>query len=110
MSDPQGTTSVSDIQREAESLGPWFHNLHLPGGVETAPQHFIGGDFPRFKWLQIAAHLPSQMRGWRVLDVGCNAGFYSFELAKLGADVLAIDHDPRYLAQARWAARQFGLE
>ena len=20
-------------------LGPWFHNLHLPDGVQTAPDH-----------------------------------------------------------------------
>jgi tRNA (mo5U34)-methyltransferase len=39
-----------------------------------------------------------------------HAGFYSFELAARGARVTAIDVDPHYLAQARWAARQFGLE
>jgi tRNA (mo5U34)-methyltransferase len=78
--------------------------------VQTAPEHFIGGDFPRFKWLQIAGHLPQRLDGWRVLDVGCNAGFYSFELARRGASVLAIDHEPLYLEQARWAVKQFGLE
>lgn len=41
---------------------------------------------------------------------GATAGFYSFELARRGASVLAIDHEPLYLDQARWAARQFGLE
>ena len=101
---------VDDIQAEIERLGPWFHNLHLPGGVETIPEHFLGGDFPRFKWLEIAPHIPQDLSGWRVLDVGCNAGFYSFELARRGADVVAMDHDPHYLAQARWACRQFGLE
>lgn len=67
------------------------------------PDHFLG-DFPRCKWEQMAQHVPQDLRGWRVLDVGCNAGFYSFELAKRGADVLAIDHDDHYLTQARWAA------
>lgn len=100
----------AERRRQAEALGPWFHNLHLPGGVQTAPHHFLGGDFPRFKWLQIADWLPTDMTGWRVLDVGCNAGFYSFELAKRAARVLAIDIDDRYLAQARWAARQLKLE
>lgn len=100
---------VERLQREAEALGPWFHNLHLPGGVQTAPQHALGGDFPRFKWRQIEGHLPADLTGWRVLDVGCNAGFYSFELAGRGAQVTAIDHDARYLAQARWAAAQLGF-
>jgi tRNA (mo5U34)-methyltransferase len=93
-----------------QSLAPWFHNLHLPGGVQTAPDHFIGGDFPRFKWLQIAPHIPTDLQGWRVLDVGCNAGFYSFELARRGADVTAIDVDPHYLRQAGWAAQRLGLQ
>jgi hypothetical protein len=92
------------LQAQIEALGPWFHNLHLPGGVQTAPHHFIGGDFPRFKWLEIAPHIPQDLRGWRVLDVGCNAGFYSFELARRGASVLAIDVEDLYLTQARWAA------
>ena len=104
------TADAQDLQREIDSLGPWFHNLHLPGGVQTLPDSFIGGDFPRFKWLEIAPHIPQDLSGWRVLDVGCNAGFYSFELARRGASVLAIDVEELYLNQARWAARQFGFE
>lgn len=92
-----------------ESLSPWFHNLHLPDGRQTAPDHFLG-DFPRFKWQEIAGHIPADLSGWRALDVGCNAGFYSFELALRGAQVVGIDSDPRYLRQAVWAARQFGLQ
>src|SRR2546423_104799 len=59
-------------RREIEALGPWFHNLHLPDGSQTAPTHFIGGDFPAFKWREIAPVLPRKLSGWRVLDVGCN--------------------------------------
>lgn len=100
--DPRATQSA------VAALAPWFHNLHLPDGVQTAPDHFLG-DFPAFKWREIAPQVPADLHGWRVLDVGCNAGFYSFELAARGARVTAIDMDPHYLAQARWAARQFGL-
>lgn len=106
---PEPSGAMADLQREIEALGPWFHNLHLPGGVQTLPDHFLGGDFPRFKWLQIAHCVPQDLSGWRVLDVGCNAGFYSFELARRGASVLAIDSDERYLAQARWAAGQLDM-
>jgi tRNA (mo5U34)-methyltransferase len=102
---PEGADAES-LRHEIDALGPWFHNLHLPGGVQTVPDHFLGGDFPRFKWQEIAGCVPADLSGWRVLDVGCNAGFYSFELARRGASVLAIDSDERYLAQARWAARQ----
>ena len=86
-------------------LGPWFHNLHLPGGLQTAPDHPLG-DFPRFKWEQLAPHLPASLEGWTTLDVGCNAGFYSFELARRGASVVGLDSDEHYLRQARWAAER----
>jgi tRNA (mo5U34)-methyltransferase len=94
---------------EITRLGPWFHNLHLPDGRQTAPDHFLG-DFPRYKWEVLAPMLPADLRGWRALDIGCNAGFYSFELARRGAEVVGIDVDEHYLGQARWAARAFGLE
>ena len=91
------------------SLAPWFHNLHLPNGLQTAPEHPLG-DFPSVKWQQIAPFIAADLTGWRALDVGCNAGFYTFELARRGAQVTAIDIDPHYLAQARWAADEYGLQ
>lgn len=99
------TRSISAIQ----ALAPWFHNLHLPDGVQTAPGHPLG-DFPTVKWRQIAPFIAADLSGWHVLDVGCNAGFYSFELARRGAQITALDIDPHYLAQARWAAWEYGLQ
>lgn len=90
------------------ALGPWFHNLHLPDGRQTAPLHPLG-DFPSDKWRQIAPHLPHDLTGWRALDIGCNAGFYSVELARRGAQVTAIDIDDHFLRQAAWAIDCFGL-
>jgi tRNA (mo5U34)-methyltransferase len=98
-----------DLGREIEALGPWFHNLHLPDGVQTAPEHRFG-DFPRFKWQHVANAVPHDLTGWSVLDIGCNAGFYSIELARRGAQVLGIDVEPLYLRQAQWAAKRLGME
>jgi tRNA (mo5U34)-methyltransferase len=95
--------------REIAELAPWFHNLHLPDGVQTAPDHPLG-DFPSFKWRELAPALPADLEGWRALDIGCNAGFYSFELARRGAEVVGIDLDEHYLRQARWARGRLGLD
>jgi tRNA (mo5U34)-methyltransferase len=97
------------LAARAAELAPWFHNLHLPDGTQTAPNHPLG-DFPAFKWREIAAHLPEDLRGWTALDIGCNAGFYAIELARRGAKVVAIDKDPHFLRQAHWAVPQFELE
>src|SRR4051794_135699 len=98
----------SSAPTEIEGLGPWFHNLHLPDGRQTYPNHFLG-DFPLFKWREISAPLPPDLTGWTALDIGCNAGFYSFELARRGAVVTGIEPDPHYLRQAEWAVERFGL-
>src|SRR5881275_182836 len=102
------TPTRSDVDEQVRALAPWFHNLHLPDGTQTCPDHRFG-DFPAFKWREIAPHLPQDLAGWSCLDIGCNAGFYSFELARRGATVLGIDLDHRYLAQARWAAPRLGV-
>ena len=64
-----------DLRRRIAELGPWFHNLHI-GGIETAPDHFLG-DYPAFKFARFADALPEDLTGKSVLDIGCNAGFYS---------------------------------
>ncbi len=106
----QQYASAGSKAREDEilALGPWFHNLHLPDGAQTAPGHALG-DFPAWKWRELAGHLPADLTGWSALDIGCNAGFYAFELAKRGAHVVGIDVEPLFLRQAEWAAREFGL-
>jgi tRNA (mo5U34)-methyltransferase len=100
---------AKSLELQIQKLGPWFHNLHLPSGLQTAPEHPLG-DFPSFKWQQISPYLPLDLTGWKVLDIGCNAGFYSFELTKRGASVVGVDSDTRYLRQARWAAKKMGLQ
>ena len=95
-------------EEEILALGPWFHNLHLPDGAQTAPGHALG-DFPAWKWRELAPHLPADLTGWTALDVGCNAGYYSFELARRGARVTGIDVEPLFLRQAEWAAREYDL-
>jgi tRNA (mo5U34)-methyltransferase len=97
-----------DLAREIRALAPWFHNLHLPDGRQTAPDHPLG-DFPAFKWAQIEPALPDELGGLHALDIGCNAGYYSIALAQRGACVLGIDVDPHYLRQAEWARERFGV-
>ena len=99
---------MSEFATDIRRLEPWFHNLHLPDGSQTCPHHPLG-DFPSFKWRKLAPHLPADLSRVSVLDIGCNAGFYTLELARRGAHVTAIDLNPHYLAQASWAARVWGV-
>jgi tRNA (mo5U34)-methyltransferase len=97
------------LHARIEELGPWFHNLEL-GGIRTAPDHFLG-DYPRIKWESFRHAIPADLRGCTVLDIGCNAGFYSIEMKRRGAArVVGVDSDPAYLAQARFAAEVSGVD
>lgn len=101
--------STEQIRQRVAELGEWFHNLNL-GGVQTAPDHFLG-DYPQIKWRQFSSAIPEDLRGKSVLDIGCNAGFYSIQMKRRGADrVVAIDTDEKYLAQARFAAKVSNAE
>lgn len=95
--------SDTALRQRIEELGPWFHNIEL-NGIATAPDHFLG-NYPHVKWRKFAHAIPSDLSGKSVLDIGCNAGFYSIEMHRRGAArVLGIDFDETYLAQARFAA------
>jgi tRNA (mo5U34)-methyltransferase len=101
--------TTADVERRVRELGDWFHNIDL-NGVQTAPSHFLG-DYPAVKWQRFAHAVPADLHGWRVLDIGCNGGFYSLEMKRRGAErVVGVDSDPRYLAQARLASEVTGLD
>jgi len=109
MPQPASELSGAALAQRVRQLGPWFHNLDLHG-VRTAPDHFLG-DYPAVKWQRFADALPLDLRGRTVLDIGCNGGFYAIEMKRRGAErVVGIDHDPDYLAQARFAAEVCGVE
>ena len=100
---------TDSLRERVDALGPWFQNIDLGRGVRTAPDHFLG-DYPAFKFRRFADAVPADLEGRSVLDIGCNAGFYSIEMKKRGAGrVLGIDSDDRYLDQARLASQTLGF-
>lgn len=100
---------TDSLRERVDALGPWFQNIDLGRGVRTAPDHFLG-DYPAFKFRRFADAIPADLEGRSVLDIGCNAGFYSIEMKKRGAGrVLGIDSDDRYLDQARLASETLGF-
>jgi tRNA (mo5U34)-methyltransferase len=103
---------MSSLDARVAELGPWFHNLRLGRSIEiqTAPQHPLG-DFPTNFWQFFKHAVPDDLTGQSVLDIGCNGGFYSFEMKRRGARrVLGVDHDEAYLRQARFARTELGLD
>ena len=101
---------IRDLRARIGRLGFWYHNIDLGDGVWTNPDH-PHGDYPSERWRLIEPFVPEDCRRCTVLDIGCNAGYFSLQFKQRGAAyVLGIDEDPEYLAQARLAARELGLD
>src|SRR5256885_1169150 len=106
-------SSRADIARRIERLGPWFHRIELGDGLATKSESFSGedADHPRATWEKVRVCLPEDLSGKSVLDVGCNAGFYSIEMKRRGAArVLGIDSQRDLVRQAMFVRRTIGLE
>ena len=107
MSLPRSSTPLSrDV---VDAHGPWFQNFHIDG-IQTAPGHPLG-NYPDAYFRRFAHAFPTDLTGWSVLEIGCNAGFYAFEMKRRGAaHVVGIDREPLYLRQARLLADRLGLD
>jgi tRNA (mo5U34)-methyltransferase len=92
MSSRERITDQSEIERLIRDHGRWWHEIEVAPGIVTP-----GDDSNRMKLpILDALGLPSDMRGLRALDIGCSDGFFSFEMEKRGAAVVAIDFVPEH--------------
>lgn len=94
------------------ALGPWFHAIDFGDGIRVEQDAVFGGhpSYPLPLWNRLKPLLPD-VRGLSVLDVGCNAGFFSVEMKRAGAErVLGIEAAPQFLAQARFVREALGLD
>ena len=80
----------AEIERLIAEHGRWWHEIELAPGILTP-----GDDSNRMKLpILDALGLPPDLRGKRALDIGASDGYFSFELEKRGAEVVAIDFVP----------------
>jgi SAM-dependent methyltransferase len=96
----------ADIINKIEELGTlqsWNHNIELPYGVNTIAKEQVSHGKNLVKWSRIKEYVEMiGVEGMRVLDVGCNEGFFSLKLAEMGAkEVIAVDADELRIEKAR---------
>ncbi len=103
--------SAEEILRKIEELGTeeqWFHCIELGSGIATMKEPI---KHLQDLWRVIDKHIPSDLSGMRVLDIGCNAGFFSVAAKKRNADyVLGIDMSRGYLRQAEFVRSVLNLD
>lgn len=98
---------MSDLRSTIEALGPWYQNIEVEPGLWTNPSL---PNHPRDRWAAIEPFI-GDLSGKTVLDMGCNAGFFSMRLKERGAvRVVGVDIDPVVLKQATFLSQRAGLE
>jgi len=79
--------TTAEIKAKISSIPVWYHQIEVAPGLITPGVHASAIALQRLE-------LPDDCRGLRVLDIGARDGFFSFEMERRGADVLAMDHVP----------------
>lgn len=129
----EGKTNLMEwIETGIQGYREWYQPVHFGDGqvahVTVPPDWHTAPDLDSLrglaKWERIVkSHIPD-VRGKRVLDLGCNNGLFSIELAKMGAaEVIGIDRNqvirqksgPQLpyqdvIAQAEFVKRAFELK
>ena len=101
-----------EIRKVVES-STWYQPVPLGNGICTTPVSGIHDRFSpetgRTKWNYIIERNLPDVQGMRVLDIGCNAGLFSIQLARAGArEVVGVDSTQKWepwLEQATFVKR-----
>ncbi|HEV2762228.1 MAG TPA: DUF1698 domain-containing protein, partial [Pyrinomonadaceae bacterium] len=107
------TMTREEILAGIEKLRPWFHCIDLGDGLRTKTESAIGEavEHPLPTWEFVRPHLPADLSGKSLLDVGCNAGFYCVEAKRRGAArVLGVDGQRQHVRQAVFVRKALGLD
>jgi tRNA (mo5U34)-methyltransferase len=89
MSKARDSAATSEVRKQIaglEALG-WYHSIQLPGGEVIPGLQTLEQLRKRIAQFPI----PQDLRGKRVLDIGAWDGWFSFEMERRGAEVVAVD-------------------
>ena len=77
----------------------WWHSFELPDGARIEGVNTIDGLKARISQFPI----PEDLTGKRVLDIGAWDGWFTFEMERRGADVMAVDcwDNPRFRSKRK---------
>src|SRR5213593_3169791 len=101
---PMTTFSREELIAKIGSYRYWHYPFDFGNGVTVTPTHGwpeAAKEMRDFIWPIVTKRCGGDLHGLRVLDIGCNAGFWSLEAYKSGAGyVLGVDASSEALEQA----------
>lgn len=110
------TIPIDEMQEEIRRLSPWTYHVEVPGATTIGHNTYNEGTirFHRYRGNLIcnavAQLLGSNLTTSTILDLGCNCGFFTLEMAARGAlHVLGLDFRQENIEQAEFLKRAFGV-
>ena len=97
------------IVKKIKELSPWYQCINLNGVMTIKPgDNYFHAKAGESTWNSIKTFLPSSLDNMRILDLGCNAGFYSVSSSLLGAkEVIGVERSPIFFKQALFIKEYF---
>jgi tRNA (mo5U34)-methyltransferase len=83
-------TDPTTIRELIAEHGRWWHEIELAPGIVTPGEDSNRKKLPILDGLG----LPGDLDGARLLDIGASDGYFSFEMERRGAEVVAMDFVP----------------
>jgi SAM-dependent methyltransferase len=106
---------AEELEERVAAFPRWNYEFDLGQGVRTPVSHRGQANRHeqrrRYFFDALLALLGGTLKGHRVLDLGCNAGFWSLAAVEAGADfVLGVDAQQVYIDQAKLVFEAKGVD
>ena len=96
------------IKKRVKELYPWYQRINFDGLISTK-----GGPYSSVKsgeslWKTLSTLIPESLNGMNVLDLGCNAGYFSLMSAVYGANkVVGVELSKKFFSQTFFVKEYF---
>jgi len=90
-----------ELHLKVKQLKPWYQKINI-GGIWTTHKGtpYVGLEKAETTWGKIDSCISENYKSLKVLDLGCNAGYYSVMAARKGSSVVGIESNMTFFNQA----------
>lgn len=105
--EPPTSQDPAQLQEQVDAFPYWYQRIYLGNGVYTLPNKA----FHEGVWSKLLTAYPANLNGASVLDIGCNAGYFSIQHKLLGAGrVVGIESIEDYQKQAELCRQVWDMD
>jgi len=89
-----------NLENKIRNLDPWYQKINIEGILTSEKgSPYYKMEESELTWEKINSLIPD-FKNKKIIDLGCNAGYYSIRAAQNGATVIGIETTPIFFKQA----------